>query len=270
MKRLLSLLLIASALLAPAFAAKVTFRASISAANEVPANGSPLWGVANLELDAATGAFRLIVNLKKSDENLVGSHIHLAPAGVNGAVIVNLGNESAYRRAAGKNLHREFTGMIPVANIEAVLGNGTYLNFHTATYPGGAARGQLIANPVELSADLSGANEVPANGSPATGAASFIYNPGTKTISIHVEVENFANLVASSHLHEAAVGVNGPVKLGLGGEMVYVRSGDSLTGNFIGLNYPAMSRPLLTGGAYLNIHSSQFPGGEIRGQIVSE
>lgn len=268
MKHLLSTLLIASALVAPAFAAKVTFHASISGANEVPATASPAWGVANLELDPSTGEFQLTINLKDVDETLAASHIHIAAAGVNGGVIVGLGGESVYRRSAGKNLHHEFTGVIPAQYIEAMLTNGTYVNFHTATFPGGAIRGQLIANPVELWAELSGANEVPARATPATGVASILYNPGTKIISVHVEVENYANAVTGSHIHTAPVGVNGAVTLGLGAEASYTRTGDSLTGNFLNLTYPGASLPLLTGGTYINLHSAQYPGGEIRGQIV--
>jgi hypothetical protein len=271
MKRLLSILLIASALAVPSFAVTVTFHASISGDNEVPVRASPIWGVGNLELDTVTGEFHLVVNLKDADENLIGSHIHIGAAGVNGAVIVGLGNESAYRRVAGKNLHRVFTGVVPAEHIEAMLSNGTYLNFHTPTFPGGAARGQLIANPVELWAELSGANEVPVRVTPATGVASIIYNPGTKIISVHVEVIDFANQVTGSHIHTAAVGVNGGVTLGLGGESSYTRTpplvGTSLEGNFIGLVYPGPSLPLLNGGTYINIHSTVYMGGEIRGQI---
>lgn len=270
MKRLLSVLFIAAALVAPAFAAKVTFHASISGAQEVPSSPSPIWGVANLELDPSTGAFKLVVNLKNADETLAASHIHVGVEGVNGSVILGLGGENAYRRVAGKNLHREFTGTIPMARIEALLTNGTYLNFHTATFPGGAARGQLIANPVELTAELSGANEVPARVTPATGVASILFNPGTKQISIHIEVENYANLVTASHIHVGPVNGTGAPTLNLGAESAYVRSGTSLTGNFLQLTYAAAALPLVTGGAYVNLHSSQYPGGEIRGQIMGE
>ena len=93
MKRIVSLLLIASALAVSAFGAKVTFHASIAGANEVPGTPSPAWGVGNMELDPATGAFDLVVNLKNVNETLAASHIHVAVAGVNGGVIVPLGGE---------------------------------------------------------------------------------------------------------------------------------------------------------------------------------
>lgn len=262
MKRFISTLLLASALVAPAFAAKVTFHATISG------TGSPMWGVANLELDPSNGEFHLVVNMKDVNELLTNSHIHLGAVGVNGPVIVPLGGESVYRRVAGKNLHQEFNGTVPAANLEAMLSNGTYINFHTATFPASAARGQLIANDVELWAELSGANEVPPRATPATGIASVVYNSGTKKISVHVEVTDYANLVTGSHIHQAPVGVAGPVILGLGGEAAYTRVGNSLTGNFLDLTYPGPSLPLLTGGTYINLHSAQYPGGEIRGQIV--
>lgn len=267
MKRLISILLFASALAVPAFAATVTFHASIDGSQENPGTASPAWGVANMEFDPATGWFKLVVNLKNVNETLAASHIHAAAAGVNGGVIVGLGGEAAYRRSAGKNLHAVFEGTIPEANREALLSNGCYVNFHTATYPGGATRGQLIANDVSLWAELSGANEVPARPSLATGFAAITYNPGTKAISVLVQIEDFANTVTGSHFHTAPAGVNAGVTLGLGPEASYVRVGDDLTGEFLNLVWPSASLPLLTGGVYLNVHSTVWPGGEIRGQV---
>ncbi|HUG12532.1 MAG TPA: CHRD domain-containing protein [Opitutaceae bacterium] len=267
MKRLIGLLVLVSALAVPAFAATVTFHASITGAQENPGTASPAWGVANLELDPATGWFKLVVNLKNVNETLAASHIHVAVAGVNGPVIVGLGGEAAYRRAAGKNLHAIFTGTVPAEHIEAMLSNGTYVNFHTATYPGGATRGQLIANDVSLWVEMNGANEVPARNTPATGWAAITYNPGTKVISTLIEIEDFANPITGSHYHTAPAGMNAGVTLGLGPEGSYVRVGDDLTGEFLNLVWPSASLPLLTGGVYLNIHSPVYPGGEIRGQV---
>lgn len=267
MKRLLTALLVASTLAVSASAATVTFNARMSGDNEVPARPSPIWGVGNMEIDTITREFQLVVNLKNADENLVGSHIHLAPAGVNGGVIVGLGAEAAYRRVAGKNLHAIFRGVFPEEHLEALLSNGCYLNFHTPTWPGGATRGQLIANDVMLWAELSGANEVPARDTPATGFAAITYNPGTKVISTLIEIEDFANPITGSHYHTAPAGVNAGVTLGLGPEASYVRIGNDLTGEFLNLVWPSASLPLLTGGVYLNVHSTVFPGGEIRGQV---
>jgi hypothetical protein len=270
MKRLLAICFLGCTLLASAFAAKVTFHASITADQEVPATMSPIWGVANLELDPATGAFQLVVNLKNVNETLGASHIHLGAAGTNGGILVHLGGESAYRRSAGKNLHGKFTGTIPPEQLEAMLVSGTYLNFHTATYPGGAARGQLVANPVALWAELAAANEVPPNDSPATGFASVIYHPATKKISVGVEIVDFTNIVSGSHIHSGAAGVNGPVTLNLGGEDAYTRTGSSLSGEFLWRDYMHPAVPLLTGNTYINVHSTVIPAGEIRGQIVGD
>lgn len=268
MKRTISLILLASALAVPAFAATVTFKARMSGDQEVPARPSPIWGVGNLKIDTMTREFQLVVNLKNADEVLIGSHFHLAPAGVNGGVIVNLGDESAYRRTAGKNLHAIFRGVFPEAHMEALLSNGCYLNFHTPTWPGGATRGQLIADDVMLWVEMNGANEVPSNASGATGWAAITYNPGTKMISTLIAIEDFPNLITGSHYHTAPAGVNAGVTLGLGPEASYVRVGDDLAGEFLNLVWPGDSLPLLTEGVYLNIHSTVFPGGEIRGQVM--
>ena len=214
-----------------------------------------------------TGEFQIVINLKNADEILTNSHIHIAPAGTNGPVIIPFGGESVYRRSAGKNLHAVFRGVVPAEDMEALLTNGTYVNFHTATYPAGSVRGQLIADDVSLWAMLDGSQETPPNASPSTGYAAITFNPGTKAISVHVEVDDFPNPVTGSHIHTAPAGVAGPVTLGLAGEAVYVRSGDDLTGDFLNLVWPGASLAILNGGTYVNVHSAQFPAGEIRGQI---
>jgi len=226
-----------------------------------------MWGIGNMEIDTMTREFKVVINLKDANELLRDSHIHVAPAGTNGPVIVPFGPEANYRRVAGKNLHAVFTGVFPEAHMEALLSNGCYLNFHTNTWPGGAARGQLIANDVMLWAEMNGANEVPARDTPATGFAAITYNPGTKVISTLIEIEDFANPVTGSHYHTAPAGMNAGVTLGLGPEASYVRVGDDLTGEFLNLVWPSASLPLLTGGVYINIHSTVYPGGEIRGQV---
>lgn len=260
-------MLLASALAVPAFSTTVNFHASISNADSVPSNSSPAWGVANMVVDTQTREFKIVINLKNVDETLTNSHIHVGLPGANGPVIIPFGGEANYRRAAGKNLHAEFRGWVPADQLEALLTNGTYVNFHTATYPAGAVRGQLIADDVSLWAMLDGWQEVPPHDSPSTGYAAITFNPGTKAISVHVEIDDFPNPVVNSHIHTAPVGVAGPVTLGFGGEAVYIRVGDDLTGEFLNLVWPGTSTVMLNGGTYVNVHSAQYPGGEIRGQI---
>ncbi len=84
----------------------------------------------------------------------IESHIHLGASGVNGGVIFGLGTGSSpnwTNTATGTSL--SLTGqMFPAANVADLIAGNTYLNFHTAAFPGGEIRGQLVAAPVPVPA----------------------------------------------------------------------------------------------------------------------
>ena len=123
---------------------------------------------------------------------------------------------------------------------------------------------------VEFRATINAAQEVPTNSAPAVGSAIMIYDVAANTFDLVVSLSNFSNTLAASHVHEGVAGANGGVVTNLGGEAVYIRSGTTLTATFRGLTYGGTKLTLLQNGAYLNFHTSVFPGGEVRGQLISQ
>lgn len=127
---------------------------------------------------------------------------------------------------------------------------------------------------VNYSFGLSAAQEVPTNGSPATATFQMSVNDTTNLVSYAFNGLNFLNGVSAAHIHFAPVGVNGGVVFNLLG----MADGGLVPGalpnsfNFAGTNKPMSAglglainaNPL---GHYVNVHSSQFPSGEIRGQL---
>lgn len=110
---------------------------------------------------------------------------------------------------------------------------------------------------------LSGSQEVPPNGATATGVAFGSYDDATNILTLTVQATGFTGVPSAAHVHRAPAGVNGPVIQGL----TNTASGNAWSSNG---NY-AMSQAnefaLISGGTYVNIHTTQFPGGEIRGQL---
>ncbi|MBC7368664.1 MAG: CHRD domain-containing protein [Undibacterium sp.] len=123
---------------------------------------------------------------------------------------------------------------------------------------------------VEFRATINAAQEVPTNPSAATGSAIMIYDVASNTFDLVVSISNFPATLASSHIHEGASGVNGPVVTNFGGEAVYTRNGSTLTATFRGVTHGGTKLTLLKNGAYVNFHSSAFPGGEVRGQLIAQ
>jgi hypothetical protein len=115
---------------------------------------------------------------------------------------------------------------------------------------------------VAFTSSLSGANETPANGSAATGTASFSYNTTTYILSGTV---NFSGISATdAHIHKGAVGVAGGVVFPLGSSTI------TSPISFTSAPLDATQRAdLLANLYYVNIHSTSFPNGEIRGQLIS-
>ena len=138
----------------------VTFRATLTAANEVPpvtnveANASGVMDITlNLTRDAAgtitaaTANFTGTLTGFPAGTALTAAHIHTGAAGATGGPIVNLGlsaGEIALATGAGGLSKTGIT--VSAANAEAIIANpaGFYFNAHPAANPGGAVRGQLI------------------------------------------------------------------------------------------------------------------------------
>jgi len=85
-----------------------------------------------------------------------------------------------------------------------------------------------------------------------------------------------------AHIHLAAAGVNGPVVLWLyphappaqlipglfeGVLANGTRTAANLVGTLAGQDMSALIDAMIAGGAYVNVHTLQYPPGEIRGQI---
>jgi hypothetical protein len=121
-----------------------------------------------------------------------------------------------------------------------------------------------------LQADLSGANEVPARNTGATGTAGITIEG--QTVHFTVEVHNI-NAVSLSHIHSGAAGVNGPVRVNFfTGPVTGPVNGILAQGSFTaadvkGVSFDELLAEMRSGTAYVNVHSPTFPAGEIRGQI---
>lgn len=144
--------------------------------------------------------------------------------------------------------------------------------FKRAIIPGAvallAAAGALQAEILRFKADLSGAQEVPAVTTDATGRAELYYDTMERTYTLYVQVQGLTSELTMSHIHEAPLGENGPPVISLGGEEAYVgAAGGFFAGKFEGA-YSADLGALLAGAAYVNVHTADFPGGEVRGQLM--
>ncbi|MEV7139952.1 CHRD domain-containing protein [Streptomyces tauricus] len=121
-----------------------------------------------------------------------------------------------------------------------------------------------------LAASLNGANEVPVQGGPAVGdkdgaALQFVKVKGDK-VSVAVKWRDTGK-PAMLHIHQGAKGVNGGVKVDFTGLLDDAR-GRTVTGT-VKVKDAALLRKLKAdpGSFYANLHTAEFPGGAVRGQL---
>ena len=156
--------LVATRSAAPDVPAPLNFVAHLTGASEVPSHETPAVGEVKFQLspDGTRLEYRLI---SSNIHNVIASHIHLAPAGVNGPITVFLfGNvPPGGGRTDGVLAHGTITAanlIGPLAGhpfsdlIAAMKAGGTYVNVHTndgvdgtntgpGDFPGGEIRGQV-------------------------------------------------------------------------------------------------------------------------------
>jgi hypothetical protein len=135
--------------------------------------------------------------------------------------------------------------------------------------PGALAAALALAAPsravTTFTAYLDGAQEATPNSSPGTGFGTVDLNDAEDSITVN---ESWANLTAGatlSHIHTGPIGVAGPVTFpfNLGGAAGST-SGSIPTQSFA--ITAAQVATLKSGGMYMNVHTTNYPAGEIRGQ----
>jgi hypothetical protein len=110
------------------------FAVPLEGAQEAPTPGDPDgFGVALLAIDTTASTIEWLFDVNDIALPLIASHIHNAPPGVAGPVVVPLGTDFTGATAAS---------VAVLANILADP-SSFYVNLHNADYPGGALRGQL-------------------------------------------------------------------------------------------------------------------------------
>ncbi len=130
-------------------------------------------------------------------------------------------------------------------------------------------------------ATLSGAEEVPPADTRARGVATFRLSSDGTELAYRLIVANIEN-VTMAHIHLAPAGANGPVVVWLypagpppqlipGRSQGVLAEGTitdaSLVGLLAGASLADLVAEFAAGNAYVNVHTSQFPPGEVRGQI---
>lgn len=259
----------------------------LTGGQEVPAAMTNGVGVGIISVDRnQTNAHYMFV-VDNLSGPISGAHLHNAAIGANGGVVFDLTSafekKNNYDGAFGYWTSKSSTAF-QTANSLQLRNETNYINIHTAAYAGGELRGQadrgfasFFDNVVDngklpfdpsfngqmlFTARLSGANEVPSVNTDATGVVGVLISADFKTVTINATFSKLSSAFTGAHIHEASAGANGGVVADLSSFV----NGNQIKGELTSLDL----EKLAMGMYYLNIHSEDFPNGEIRGQLALE
>ena len=117
---------------------------------------------------------------------------------------------------------------------------------------------------IPMTAQLSGATEVPPNKSTGKGMVDANFNKQSNVLTWTITYSGLTGPATAAHFHgPAGLGVNAPPSVPLSGSLDSpIKGTATLTA--------AQVSDLTAGNWYLNVHTAANPGGEIRGQVMAK
>jgi hypothetical protein len=123
-----------------------------------------------------------------------------------------------------------------------------------------ALAGPAFAETYKVTLDAK--SEVPPNASAATGSADVDYDPASKKLSWKLTYSGLTGPASAAHFHgPAEAGKNAGVKVPIPGATSSPAEGSATLTDEQAADFEA-------GKYYINVHTAQNPGGEIRGQVT--
>ena len=244
------------------------FSLTYSGANENPPNASAATGTLTGTFDDFTNRIFYTVSFSGLTTNATGAHFHApAPPGANAGIIIPFNGFPAATSGT-------YSGSTVVTDLQKtqLFAGLWYANIHSSTYPGGEIRVQVVLGAASTAIysfnnTYSGLNEVPPNASTATGTVMGTYNSTTNRIFYTVNFSGLSANASGAHFHgPAAPGTNAPVLVPFSGFPA------ATSGTYSGsaVLTDLWETQFLSNLWYANIHSSVYPGGEIRTQVIPQ
>jgi hypothetical protein len=260
----------------------------LTGASEVPGPGDEdASGTATIYLRTDNNEVCVDISVQNITLPAAAAHIHQAPAGESGPPVVTLTapNESGVSNTCA---------IVDAALMTEMVNNpqNFYVNIHNSDFPDGAARGQLTfassgsdssntgsgagsdtgssdtdtgSSEGAISIDLTGASEVPGPGDEdGSGTATIYLRTDTNEVCVDISVQSDVTLPATAaHIYQAPAGESGPPVVTLNAP-----DASGLSSTCVVVDAALMQAMIDTPeNFYVNVHTSDFPDGAIRGQL---
>jgi len=255
----------------------IGFTAKLDGAQEVPpvTTNAAGTGAFTLNNDGTELTYDVTVGGGFSGR-ITNAHFHNGVPGVAGGVVRNLnflatGATGIAANAAGVWKSGDASQPLTPTLVNELLNGNIYVNFHTSANTGGEIRGKLNINyGISFSTKLTALQEAPTPViSRATGTGTFTLADGGNELTYQVTYANLGSAFRFAHFHNAPAGTAAGVVRDIS------FNGNTTAGSWKSSDatQPLSSTlliELLGGRIYVNVHSNNFGGGEIRGQVVND
>ena len=243
------------------------FTTTLVGETETPSGDPVGTGTATIRIRRGQGQVCFSIRVANITLPAVGAHIHRAAAGEAGNIVVQLRAPGANGRASGCVAAARSLVAQLLASPDAF-----YVNVHTTDFPAGAVRGQVGGGAnagTTLSTQLTGAQECNNAGQcgvgdpDGAGTAVVRFRPDAGLVCFDIAVQNIRLPSVGAHIHRGAAGSNGPIVVGFRAPEASGTSSGCVTAAAALIN-EIVANPT---GFYVNVHTTDFPGGAIRGQL---
>ncbi|MDZ4667271.1 MAG: CHRD domain-containing protein [bacterium] len=232
-------------------------------AGGIPNQMSNAYGVSSLSLNNTMDTLKFNVLFTGLSSITTAAHFHNANEISNGGVVKEL-------TIAGNMISGVWTkndGMNPLTNllISELLKGNIYFVVHTTNNPNGEIRGQVYRLAREgFIAEINGMQSN--TNSIANGTAITSYDRDRTNLHSMVALEGLQGNITGAHIHLGKKGEMGAVAIDLdpftnNGSYLYAKSN-------LGFNDLISQAMRRNDSTYVNIHTSVFANGEIRGQLL--
>ncbi len=239
--------------------------AAIIAGGGSLAKASTGYGISTLWINNTMDTLKYSVFFKGLSSNANAAHFHNAEANASGPVVKPVtitGNT-----ISGIWTKTDVTNPLTNALISQLIEGGLYLVIHTDSNANGELRGQVVRLAREgFIAEINGTQA--STLSRAKGSAIASYDRDRTNLHYMISFDDLTSPFASAHFHTGKKGQSGPV--------VYDLTTPTNNGFYnywtsaTGFNNTQSLALRRNDSMYINIHTNNFAGGEIRGQLMRD
>ena len=262
---------------------QAVFTAFLNGNQQIPSIITTGHGMVKVELVGdrmtATGSFADLTS-ELNTAIAGGAHLHAGYPGQSGPVIYPLTANTMDSDSSGIFLPDSNHFMLGENTVDTLLRRFFYTNIHSLDHPDGEIRGSVLAEAERyFIAPLSGASQPDGVPTDATGMLNAEVTDTMVTLvgSFMDLSSDFATEIAGGmHLHRGLAGRNGPIIYQINTEVGDDDDDDDndersavilADSNMVALS-AALLDSMVDRAIYANVHSDDYPAGEIRGQLL--